>query len=99
MFKFYHNLLPSAFHYFLLLYQADTSIILDCLLNQRFVFLLAARTNYENFNIRFKGAVLWNNIEASSKFFALTNLSVSLKSLLLCHIDSYLYFLFTPIHL
>ena len=39
-FKFYHNLLPSAFHYFLLLYQVGTSIILDCLLNQRFVFLL-----------------------------------------------------------
>ena len=90
-------LLP--FTIFLLLYQAGKSIILDCLLNQRFVFLLTARTNYENFNIRFKGAVLWNNIEASSKFFALTNLSVSLKSLLLCHIDSYLYFLFTPIHL
>jgi len=40
MFKFYHNLLPSALHYFLLLYQAGTSIILDCLLNQHFLFLL-----------------------------------------------------------
>ena len=46
------------FTIFLLLYQGGTSIILDCLLNQRFVFLLAARTNYENVNIRFKGAVL-----------------------------------------
>ena len=90
-------LLP--FTIFLLLYQAGKSIILNCLLNQRFVFLLTARTNYENFNIRFKEAVLSNNIEASSKFFALTNLSVSLKGLLLCHINSYLYFLFTPIHL
>ena len=68
-------LLP--FTIFLLLYQAGKSIILNCLLNQRFVFLLTARTNYENFNIRFKEAVLSNNIEASSKFFALTNLSVS----------------------
>ena len=67
MFKFYHNLLPSAFHYFFTPIQAGTSIILDCLLNQRFVFLLAARTNYGKFNIRFKGAVLWNNIEASLK--------------------------------
>ena len=64
------------FTIFLLQYQAGTSVIHDCLLNQRFVFLLAARTNYGKFNIHFKGLFF-------GKFFALTNLSVSLKSLLL----------------
>ena len=44
MFKFYHNLLPSAFHYFSYpynVYQVGRSKILDldCLLNQCFVFL------------------------------------------------------------
>ena len=84
IFKFYHNLLPSAFHYFLLLYQAGTSIILDCLLNQRFVFLLAARTNYGKFNIRFKGAVdLWNNVEASLKILRFDKFKCFLKKSLI----------------
>ena len=68
MFKFYHNLLPSVFHYFFTPISSRHKYINTRLcLNQRFVFLLAARTNYGKFNISFKRAVLWNNIEVSLK--------------------------------
>ena len=42
-----------------------------------------ARTNYEKFNIRFKGAVLWNNIEASLKLLRFHKFKCSLINYLI----------------
>ena len=65
MFKFYHNLLPSAFHYF---FTPQYRHKYNTRLSSKAAFCIpTARTNYGKFNIRFKGAVIWNNIEASLK--------------------------------
>ena len=62
MFKFYHNLLPSAFHY--LFTPISSRHKYNTRLSSKSAFYIpTARTNYGKFNIRFKGAVLWNNIE------------------------------------
>ena len=62
----------------LFLYQVGTTIILDCLLNQLLVFH-SARINDGKFDIRFKGAVLWNNIVESLKTIRFYPFKSSLK--------------------
>ena len=71
------------FTIFLLLYKVGTSIILDCLLNQRFVYLLPGLIMGSlTFVSRW---LFWNNIEASLKILLFHKFKCSLKSLLLRH--------------
>ena len=57
MFKFYHNLLSSAFQYFFTPISSRHKY--NTRLSSKSAFcILTARTNYGKFNIRFKGAVL-----------------------------------------
>ena len=72
VFKFHSNLLPSAFCNFFTpissRHKYKTRLASRC----SFCIPLV-RTNYGKFNIRFKGAVVWNNIEESIKSLSLHN--------------------------
>ena len=66
MFKFRSNLLPSAFLNFFPLVSSRHKY--KTRLASRSMFSIPlARANYGKFNIRFKGAILWNNIDESLK--------------------------------
>ena len=99
MFKFYHNLLPSAFHYFFTPISSRHKY--NTRLSSKSTFCIpTGRTNYGKFIICFKGAVLWNNIEAFVKILRSHKFKCSLKkSLITSYLLSYLYFLFTAVHL
>ena len=82
MFKFYHNLLSSAFHYFFTPIASRHKY--NTRLSSKSAFCIpTARTNYGKFNIRFKGAVLWNNIEASLKIIRFHKFKCCLKKSLI----------------
>ena len=82
MFKFYHNLLPSAFHYFFTPISSRHKY--NTRLSSKSVFCIpTSRNNYGKFNIRFKGDVLWNNIEASLKILRFHKFKCSLKKSLI----------------
>ena len=59
-FKFYNILLSSAFHVFFIPLSSRHKY--NTRLSSKSTFSVPfARTNYGRFNLRFKGAVLWND--------------------------------------
>ena len=90
MFKFYHNLLPSAFHYFFTPIASWHKYYARLSSKPEFC-IPTARTNYGKLNIRFKGLFFGIILRHLLKFFAFTNFSDPLKSLLLRHINYLIY--------
>ena len=79
MFKFHLNMLPSSFSNFFTLISSRHKD--EARLASRSTFCVpSVRTNYGRFNIRFKGAFLWNNLEESLKRLSLCNFKRSLKN-------------------
>ena len=78
MFKFHSNLLPSAFCNFFTPISSRHEYKTR-LASRSSLCIPLVRTNYGKFNIRFKGAVLWNNTEESLKSLSLRKFKQSLK--------------------
>ena len=81
MIKFHLNKLPSAFLNFSTLVSSRHKYKTRLVFRSTF-YIPLARTNYGKFNIRFKEAIRWNNIDESLKsLLKLSNFKLFFKRL------------------
>lgn len=75
VFKFVHDLLPSAFNFVFTAISSGHTF--NSRLTSKSEFCIpSVKTNYSKFNVRLQGVVLWNNIDESLKNHGFTNLSI-----------------------
>lgn len=79
LFKFHSNMLPIAFQEFFV--QTSTRHKYNTrLASSSSYYIPPVRTNYGKFNIRFNGAIIWNNIDESFKRFNLFRFKREIKN-------------------
>ena len=80
LFKFHSNMLPSAFSNFFTPISSRHKYKTR-LASKTSFFIPSIKTNYGKFNIRFKGASLWNDIDESLKHVSLSQFKRAIKAI------------------